>query len=232
MIESMSQPLKQELQKIKVDESLERLSWLMDDLIKIPGFNWRFGLDALVGLIPGFGDTATSLVSFYILVSAVRYRVPKVTLLRMGLNIAIDYLVGSVPLVVDVSGSLLSVYGLFGLAVAFLTILSFLGALVGMARHRLPANRWRRALRFLTPGLGLGLVINFTLSATRVFVPRFGRWVSIVLVSAAVLFILGYLTPAPDSDEDEEGEKLLAMVGTPATEAVGAGPSTAVEPGT
>ena len=86
---------------VKIDESLERLSWLMDDLIRIPGLNWRFGLDALVGLIPGFGDTATSLVSVYILVSAVRYRVPKVTLLRMGLNIGIDYLVGSLPLVGD-----------------------------------------------------------------------------------------------------------------------------------
>ncbi len=73
----------------------------MDDLIRIPGLGWRFGLDALVGLIPGFGDTATSLVSFYILASAVRYRVPKVTLLRMGLNLGIDYLVGSLPLVGD-----------------------------------------------------------------------------------------------------------------------------------
>lgn len=73
----------------------------MDDLIRIPGLGWRFGLDALVGLIPGFGDTATSLVSFYVLVSAVRYGVPKVTLLRMGLNIGIDYVVGSFPLVGD-----------------------------------------------------------------------------------------------------------------------------------
>jgi hypothetical protein len=87
---------------VKVEESLERLGWLMDDLIRVPGLNWRFGLDALVGLIPGFGDTATSLVSFYILVAAVRYRVPKVTLLRMGLNLAIDYLVGSLPVVGDV----------------------------------------------------------------------------------------------------------------------------------
>ena len=62
---------------------------------------WRFGLDALIGLIPGFGDTTTSLVSFYILVAAVRYRVPKVTILRMGLNIAIDYAVGSLPVVGD-----------------------------------------------------------------------------------------------------------------------------------
>jgi len=86
---------------ITVDKSLERLAWLMDDLIRVPGLGWRFGLDALVGLIPGFGDTATSLASFYILASAVRYRVPKITLLRMGLNIGIDYLVGSLPLVGD-----------------------------------------------------------------------------------------------------------------------------------
>ena len=86
---------------VTIDESLERLSWLMDDLIRVPGLGWRFGLDAIVGLIPGFGDTATSLVSFYILAAAVRYRVPKVTLLRMGTNIGIDYLVGSLPLVGD-----------------------------------------------------------------------------------------------------------------------------------
>ncbi|HEV7682417.1 MAG TPA: DUF4112 domain-containing protein [Pyrinomonadaceae bacterium] len=99
--ERLGQTLEPSRKSVKVDESLERLSWLMDDLIRIPGINWRFGLDALVGLIPGFGDTATSLVSFYILVSAVRYRVPKVTLLRMGLNIAVDYLLGSLPLVGD-----------------------------------------------------------------------------------------------------------------------------------
>jgi hypothetical protein len=86
-----------------VETSLERLSWLMDDLFRVPVLGWRFGLDALVGLIPGFGDTATSLVSFYILAAAVRYRVPKITLLRMGLNIGIDYLVGSLPIVGDVA---------------------------------------------------------------------------------------------------------------------------------
>jgi hypothetical protein len=96
-----NQTLDRPERSVKVDESLERLSWLMDDLIRIPGLGWRIGLDALVGLIPGFGDTATSLVSFYVLVSAVRYRVPKVTLMRMGLNIGIDYLVGSFPLVGD-----------------------------------------------------------------------------------------------------------------------------------
>lgn len=95
------QSLDQREGSVKVEESLERLSWLMDDLIKIPGLNWRVGLDALVGLIPGFGDAATTLVSFYILTAAVRYRVPKITLLRMGMNLGIDYLVGSFPFVGD-----------------------------------------------------------------------------------------------------------------------------------
>jgi len=84
-----------------VDTSLERLSWLMDDLIRVPVLGWRFGLDALIGLIPGLGDTTTSLVSFYILASAVRYGVPKITLLRMGINIAIDYVLGSLPFAGD-----------------------------------------------------------------------------------------------------------------------------------
>src|SRR6266480_7967958 len=96
-----SQGLEQPERTIRVEESLERLSWVMDDLIRVPGLGWRFGLDAIVGLIPGFGDTATSLVSFYILVSGVRYRVPKITLLRMGLNIGIDYALGSLPVVGD-----------------------------------------------------------------------------------------------------------------------------------
>src|ERR1043165_4386761 len=75
----------------------------MDDLFRIPVLGWRFGLDALVGLIPGIGDTGTTLVSFYILASAVRYRVPKITLLRMGMNIGIDYVLGSLPVVGDVA---------------------------------------------------------------------------------------------------------------------------------
>jgi len=86
---------------MEIDQSLARLSWLLDELFRIPGLRWRVGLDALVGLIPVIGDTATTIASLYILASAVRYRVPKVTLLRMGLNIAIDYALGSLPLVGD-----------------------------------------------------------------------------------------------------------------------------------
>jgi hypothetical protein len=75
----------------------------MDDVFRVPVLGWRFGLDALLGLIPGLGDTSTSLVSLYILAAAVRYRVPKITLLRMGLNIGIDYVVGSLPVVGDLA---------------------------------------------------------------------------------------------------------------------------------
>ena len=100
-IKRAGQSLERPSGSITIDENLENLAWLMDDLVRVPGLGWRFGLDAVVGLIPGFGDTATSLASFYILASAVRYRVPKITLLRMGLNLGIDYLVGSLPLVGD-----------------------------------------------------------------------------------------------------------------------------------
>jgi len=75
----------------------------MDDLFRVPVLGWRFGLDALIGLVPGLGDTATSLVSFYILAAAVRYRVPKITLLRMGLNVGIDYAFGSIPFLGDLA---------------------------------------------------------------------------------------------------------------------------------
>src|SRR5215208_5999213 len=85
-----------------VERGLEQLSRAMDGLFRIPGTGWRIGLDALVGLIPGVGDFATTAVSFYILAAGVRYRVPKVTLLRMASNIAVDYLLGAVPIVGDI----------------------------------------------------------------------------------------------------------------------------------
>ncbi len=140
--------------------------------------------------------------------------------------------------VVDVRGSLRSVYGLFGLGVATLTVLSFAACLIGLARHRLHPNRWRRALRFLTAGVGLGLLVNFTLSATRVFVPAVGRSLTIVVICSAVLFGLGYLTPAPDlrtaedlEEEEEEraalrsGVPAMALGGAPVVAAIGGIPT-------
>ncbi len=123
--------------------------------------------------------------------------------------------VASQGLVVDVRGSLRSVYGMFGLAIAVLTALAFTGALVRLARHRLHPNRFRRGLRFLVPGIGLGLFLVFTLSATRVFVPQPGRWVPLLVVSAVVLFGLGYLTPSPELPGEEPLPAPAQLAGLP-----------------
>lgn len=97
----MIEPERAVSRQVEIEQHLERLSWLMDDVFRIPVIGWRVGLDALLGLIPGVGDTATTVASLYILTSAVRYRVPKITLLRMGFNLGIDYALGSLPLVGD-----------------------------------------------------------------------------------------------------------------------------------
>jgi hypothetical protein len=88
---------------VQIERELQVLSQVMDNQFRIPILEWRFGLNAIIDLIPEFGDIATTIVALYILVAAVRYRVPKITLLRMGMNIGIDYLVGSLPVIGDVA---------------------------------------------------------------------------------------------------------------------------------
>ena len=87
---------------VQIERELEVFSQLMDNRFRIPVLGWRFGLNAIIDLIPEFGDVVTSVIALYVLVSAVRYRVPKVTLLRMALNIAIYFIVGLVPIVGDI----------------------------------------------------------------------------------------------------------------------------------
>jgi len=87
--------------QVEIEQSLDQLSRWMDGLFRIPGTGWRFGLDAIVGLIPGVGDTVSTLTGFYILAAGVRYRVSKATLLRMGVNIGVDYLFGAIPVIGD-----------------------------------------------------------------------------------------------------------------------------------
>ncbi len=92
---------REERRQIEIEDSLEGLAKYLDDWIKIPVVGWRFGLDALIGLIPNVGDMLTSFASFYILIAGVRHGVPKITLARMAFNIGLDYLVGSIPVVGD-----------------------------------------------------------------------------------------------------------------------------------
>jgi hypothetical protein len=86
---------------VQIERELEVLSQIMDNQFRIPVLGWRFGLNAIIDLVPQFGDVATTIVALYVLVSAVRYRVPKITLLRMGTNIAIYFVVGLFPFVGD-----------------------------------------------------------------------------------------------------------------------------------
>ncbi|WP_241031996.1 hypothetical protein [Rhodococcus pseudokoreensis] len=147
--------------------------------------------------------------------------------------------------VTDVRGSMVSVYGLFGLALAILTALAVLDAALGIARRRLHENRWRRAMRMLTPGIGIGLVLAFTLSATRVWVPTLDRWLLLAGGFAAGFFLLGYLTPTPDTAEDldedfgdemDENEDLMdedertGRIGDAATDRFSPSTSTPVRP--
>ena len=77
------------------------LSLVMDDFLRVPGTNFRIGLDPIIGLIPGLGDTASAIASAMALVYAARSGVPKVLLARMAANILINELIGIIPGVGD-----------------------------------------------------------------------------------------------------------------------------------
>ena len=82
-------------------ERLRALARVQDELIRIPGTRIRFGLDALVGLIPGAGDVLTTGVSAYALLTATRMGASASVIVRMAGNIVLDLLVGAIPLLGD-----------------------------------------------------------------------------------------------------------------------------------
>lgn len=82
-------------------QRVRRLAKLLDEAILIPGTNKRIGLDPIIGLIPGGGDTLTMLMSAYIVVEAALLGLPASTLLQMVGNIVIDALAGTVPVLGD-----------------------------------------------------------------------------------------------------------------------------------
>lgn len=63
----------------------------------------RFGWDALIGLVPGIGDAVTTAMASYIVVESARLGAPRALLVRMGLNVAIDFVLGAVPLIGDLA---------------------------------------------------------------------------------------------------------------------------------
>lgn len=80
---------------------IDALATLMDTALVVPGTNIRFGLDALIGLFPGIGDAITTAISLYIVSEARALGAPPLLIGRMLANVAVDGLVGAVPLVGD-----------------------------------------------------------------------------------------------------------------------------------
>ena len=83
-------------------EWARRLTTLLDSAFTIPGTSIKVGLDPILGLVlPELGDALTAVVSVTLLRVAYRERVPRLVIARMVVNIALDALLGAVPLVGD-----------------------------------------------------------------------------------------------------------------------------------
>jgi hypothetical protein len=84
-------------------DALRRWAILLDSRFRVPGTTIRFGLDAIVGLIPGIGDISTPVFAALLLVQAVRMRLPLVVQARMVFNAGLDMLMGLVPILGDLA---------------------------------------------------------------------------------------------------------------------------------
>jgi len=85
----------------RTQEELDQLAWLLDNCFKIPGTNWRFGAEALIGLIPGAGDIVSGILGLILLFRAFQFKLPKIVIARMILNSLLDITAGSVPFLGD-----------------------------------------------------------------------------------------------------------------------------------
>ena len=81
--------------------ALRKWSVLLDSAFRVPGTKLTFGLDPILGLVPGLGDLTTPFFAALLLLHAVRLRIPRVVQLRMLMNAVIDLAIGAVPLIGD-----------------------------------------------------------------------------------------------------------------------------------
>ena len=72
---------------------------LLDDSIRVPGTDFRVGIDPILGILPGAGDAMAAAMSVYIVLESARLGVPFLTLLRMMANVTLDFAIGSVPVI-------------------------------------------------------------------------------------------------------------------------------------
>jgi hypothetical protein len=84
------------------NEHLDYVAALLDDMFRIPGTKIRFGLDALIGWVPGVGDAMTGIASFLIVFASWRRGAKTVTLVRMIANVLLETAIGAIPVAGDV----------------------------------------------------------------------------------------------------------------------------------
>ena len=94
-------PPEEKKKRAAVEPLFKWLALVMDQFLVVPGTNLRFGLDPIIGLIPGLGDSISALISAASLIYAARCGVPKILIARMSVNILVNELIGLVPGVGD-----------------------------------------------------------------------------------------------------------------------------------
>jgi hypothetical protein len=85
----------------KARRELGHMAWLLDSSFRIPGTRFRFGLEPIIGLVPGAGDLVSGALGFYLVLRAMQFRLPIVVILRMVANTVLDLIIGAVPLLGD-----------------------------------------------------------------------------------------------------------------------------------
>lgn len=80
---------------------VELLAWLLDNSIPIPGTGRRIGLDAVIGLVPGLGDVVSGGLGLLVVIRAAQRGLPNIVLARMLTNVALDFAIGSIPVIGD-----------------------------------------------------------------------------------------------------------------------------------
>jgi hypothetical protein len=98
----MSQATLSAAETAKILQRLKRIAWVTDTAWRVPFTRIRFGLDSVIGLVPGAGDAVMMVISLYTMLLARKAGAPGNLLARMAVNVAIDFGAGSIPVVGDV----------------------------------------------------------------------------------------------------------------------------------
>lgn len=87
--------------RVAEGRDLELIARLLDDTFRVPGSRRRIGLEAVIGLIPVVGDVVLGAIGGYLVLRALRYRLPGVVVARMAFNTVVDIAVGAIPILGD-----------------------------------------------------------------------------------------------------------------------------------